>query len=410
MPLRIAAIMLLGTSLVFAGDDTPPAKSRLWSLQPVSRPAIPEVNDGHRVRTPVDRFILGQLQDRGLSLASDAAKEVLIRRAKLDLLGLPPASAEIDSFIGDRSPDAYSRLVDGYLASPRYGEAWGRMWLDLVRFAETAGFNADPIRPQAYKYRDYVIQSFNADTPYDRFVQEQLAGDEMFPNQPDAWTATGFNIMWPDESNASNVELALQDAMNDLTANVGAVFLGLSVGCAQCHDHKFDPISQNDFYSLQSFFVGIVPRSTVPIGTQQELADFTRATQRWLEQSATVRNELHTLERDARAKAAHLKRLKFPKVVLDAVDAHPDVRTARQKQLAFWSERQIVTTEKQVDAQLNDVQKKRRAELKQKLDELEKSRPKPPGTYGTMGVSESVLGVPPTYVLSGGGYKDPLDE
>ena len=408
---RFAAILLLlGPTLAVGDDSQSPPVSRLWSLRPVATPTLPEVRDPRRVRTRVDLFIFQQLDKVGLAVATDATREVLIRRAKLDLLGLPPTTTEIDAFIADRSPDAYERLVDRYLGSPRYGEAWGRMWLDLVRFAETAGFNADPIRPQAYKYRDYVIRSFNVDTPYDRFVQEQLAGDEMFPHQPDAWTATAFNIMWPDESNASNVELALQDAMNDLTANVGAVFLGLSVGCAQCHDHKFDPISQNDFYSLQSFFAGIVPRSTVPIGTQQQLAHFTQATQQWLEATAAVRTELHTIERDARAKAAHIKRLKFPKVVLDAVDAHPDLRTARQRQLAFWSERQIVTTEKQVSAQLNDAQKKRRAELKQKLAALEKSRPLPPGTFGTMGVSESVLGVPTTFLLSGGSYDDPLDE
>jgi len=386
-----------------------------WSFQPVRKPAVPTLPanaapDTMRARTPVDAFIMRRLHETGLQLRSPATKRELIRRVKFDLLGLPPTPEEITRFLADERPDAYERLVDRYLASPRYGEAWGRMWLDLVRFAETAGFNADPPRPLAYKYRDYVIRSFNANKPYSRFLAEQIAGDELFPHSTNALIATGYNRMWPDESNASDVELARQDALNDLTSNFGSVFLGLSVGCAQCHDHKFDPILQSDFYRLQAFFSGIVLKDRVPVGTQQQLIEYQRQRARWLKETAAVREELHRIESQAKAKAAAVKRRKFPPKVLKAIDTAPEERTALQWQLAFWSERQIKLNEKQIQKQMSAEQRKRRKELRKRLAELKRSKPQPPRWAKVMATVEVPAGPAKTYLLAGGSYTSPEDE
>ncbi|MBI3464146.1 MAG: DUF1549 domain-containing protein, partial [Planctomycetes bacterium] len=381
-----------------------------WAFQPVNPPSVPEVSLRHRVRTPIDAFVLERLEKQGLSLDSPAEKHEWLRRAKFDLLGLPPTPEEIERFIGDDSAGAYERLIDEFLASPHYGEAWGRHWLDLVRYAETAGFNADPLRPLAYKYRDYVIRAFNADTPYDRFIQEQIAGDELFPESEDALIATGYNVMWPDESNASDILLARQEALNDLTANVGSVFLGLSIGCAQCHDHKFDPILQTDFYQLQAFFAGIVPVESVPVGSHDALADYQRKLRAWLEETAAVRNELHGLESTAMAMAGREKRMKFPPIVLDAIDTPVEHRTAVQRQFAFWSQRQITVSDQELEAQWTTSQKTRRDELRQRRAELEKQKPQPPGRLAAWVGTEVQSEPPATHLLAGGGYQRPLQE
>ena len=178
----------------------------------------------------------------------------LIRRATFDLHGLPPTPAEVEAFVDDTSPDAYEKLIDRLLASPRYGERWGRHWLDLVRYAESDGFKQDAYRPNAWPYRDYVIQSFNDDKPYDRFVTEQLAGDEIAPGDPDALVATGYLRHGVYEYNQRDVPKQWSQMLNDVTDVTGDAFLGLSMGCARCHDHKFDPILQADYYRLQAFF------------------------------------------------------------------------------------------------------------------------------------------------------------
>jgi hypothetical protein len=379
-----------------------------WAYRAVVKPTPPQVRHSEQVRTPIDAFVLSRLEQSGLSLSKPAEKRDLLRRLKFDLLGLPPTPEEIDRFLGDESPAAYERIVDRFLASPRYGETWGRHWLDVVRFAETAGFNADPIRPLAYKYRDYVIRSFNRDTPFQRFIEEQIAGDELYPERVDAWIATGYLRMWPDESNASNVLLARQDALNDLTANVGSVFLGASLGCAQCHDHKFDPILQTDFYQMQAFLVGSVWPDSVAVGTGPQLHEYRQRLDHWLDETKSVRQELHEIEQSAEVKASHVKRRKFPAAVLQAIDTATVERTAYQRQLAFWSERQIVVTEKQLLAQMSKPVQQRRAQLKTQLIELNKQKPLPPASARVMACVELPTGVPKTELLAGGGYQSPL--
>jgi hypothetical protein len=236
-----------------------PAEKAYWAFQPrknVSPPAFAAPAEKAWVKTPVDAFILAGLKKAGLKPAPPADKLTLIRRVTYDLLGLPPTPEEIDAFLRDQSPKAYEHLVDRVLASPHYGEQWGRHWLDVVRFAESDGYEYDTHRPDAYRFRDYVVASFNADKPYNDFVKEQLAGDEMNPGDETYMVASGFNRLGPLRKNAGNQSVASSrnEVLTEMTNVVGAAFLGVTVGCARCHDHKFDPFRQSDYYRLQGFF------------------------------------------------------------------------------------------------------------------------------------------------------------
>ncbi len=225
-----------------------------WSFRPLVRPETPVVRDVDWCRTPIDRFILAGLEAAGLTPLPQASQTTLIRRLTFDLTGLPPTPAEIAMFVGDATPDAYDRLVDRLLGSTAYGERWAQHWLDLVRFAETDGFEHDLERPNAWRYRDWVIDALNSDLPYDEFVRWQLAGDELHPDDAGAIVATGFLLCGPDMPDINLQEERRHNFLNDMTGTVGSVLLGLQVGCAQCHDHKFDPVSQYDFYRLRAFF------------------------------------------------------------------------------------------------------------------------------------------------------------
>ena len=209
---------------------------------------------GDWCQTPIDCFILSRLEAAGLRPFPQADRNTLIRRLTFDLTGLPPTVAERQRFVDDARPDAYERLVDRLLASKSYGERWAQHWLDLARFAETDGFEHDKIRPNAWRYRDWVIQALNADMPFDEFLTRQLAADEMHPDDPSAAIATGFLLCGPDMPDINSQLERRHNFLNDMTGTVGSVFLGLQFGCAQCHDHKFDPISQADFYRLRAYF------------------------------------------------------------------------------------------------------------------------------------------------------------
>ena len=225
-----------------------------WSFVKPVRPPVPTIQDPW-VRTPVDAFILQKLSAEKLKPAREADRRTLARRAYYDLHGLPPTSEQIEKFANDPAPDAYEKLIDELLASPRYGEKWGRHWLDLARYGDTAGFEQDPYLLYAWRYRDYVIDSFNNDKPYDRCVREQIAGDELFPDDPPSMSGTGFYTVGPNRDMLYKVEdINRVETLVDWVDTTGSVFLGLSVGCARCHDHKFDPIPQRDYMALQAIF------------------------------------------------------------------------------------------------------------------------------------------------------------
>ena len=226
-----------------------------WAFRPLQRPALPTALAATQ---PIDAFLKASRKAKGLKANPPASKHELIRRVSYDLTGLPPTPAEVDAFEADSSPEAFAKLVDRLLESPRYGEKWGRHWLDLVRFAETNSYERDGVKPNAWRYRDYVIRSFNDDKPYDRFIKEQLAGDELPDGGPEALTATGFYRLglWDDEP--ADRDQARSDGLDDIVATTtGQVFLGLTVDCARCHDHKLDPIPQKDYYKFLSFFQNV---------------------------------------------------------------------------------------------------------------------------------------------------------
>jgi hypothetical protein len=229
-----------------------------WSFRPVAPVDPPAVKDAGWLRSPVDPFILARLEQEGLRPSPPADRAAWLRRVFLDLVGLPPTPEQVQAYLSDTAPDAEARVVDALLGSPRYGERWAQHWLDVVRFADTHGFEVNTERPNAWPYRDYVIAAFNADLPYDQFIRDQIAGD--------AWgqdAATGFlvtaSVLLPGQIGADDVSkrLARQDALDEIVVNTGQTFLGLSVGCARCHDHKFDPITARDYYSMQAFFAGV---------------------------------------------------------------------------------------------------------------------------------------------------------
>ena len=235
-----------------------PDKRDLWSLRPISRPAAPDVSENTAPQNDIDHFILARLQASGLQHAGPADKRTLLRRLYFDLIGLPPTPAEVTAFLKDDSADAYERIVDRLLASPRFGERWARHWLDVVRYADSQGFEMNQPRASAWPYRDWVIKAIDDDMPYDQFVMKQLAGDVLGPDE-DA-PATGFLVAGPyDEVKSPDPVLTAQqraDELHDIVSVTGAAFLGLTVGCARCHDHKFDPIPQTDYYRMVAIFAG----------------------------------------------------------------------------------------------------------------------------------------------------------
>jgi hypothetical protein len=230
-----------------------------WSFRPVHRPSIPTVKANLSVANPIDAFIVARLEAQGIAPSAPAGKRELIRRVTFDLVGLPPSPEEIEAFVNDPSPTAYEKLVDRLLASPAYGERWGRHWLDVVRFAQSNGYERDGEKPTAWRYRDYVIQSLNQDKPFDQFVKEQLAADEMEAVTPETRIATVFYHLgvWDDEPD--DARQAEFDNLDDMLATSSEAFLGLTLGCARCHDHKFDPLAQEDYYSLLAFLRGLKP-------------------------------------------------------------------------------------------------------------------------------------------------------
>ncbi|MBC8355959.1 MAG: PSD1 domain-containing protein [Planctomycetes bacterium] len=235
----------------------PPLKveSDHWAFRPIPRAEVPVINNVEWARTPVDTFIAKAHAKAGLQHAEQATPNTLVRRLYLDLIGLPPTPKEVDAFVKDDSLEAYEHLVERLLDSPHYGERWGRYWLDLARWAESQGYQHDFVRPYAWRYRDYVINSFNKDKPYDRFLKEQLAGDELQPYSDDNLVATGFLGAARISGNQEDDGIQRNDVLVDIVNATGSVMLGLTLECAQCHNHKFDPVSQRDYYRLQAFFV-----------------------------------------------------------------------------------------------------------------------------------------------------------
>src|SRR6185503_1424661 len=310
--------------------------------------------------------------------------------------GLPPTPEQIDSFVADKSPDAYEKLVDKLLASPRYGERWARHWLDLVRYADSDGYRIDDLRPTAWRYRDYVITAFNNDKPYDEFVREQIAGDEMTPRTPERLIATGYLRHWIYEYNNRDVVGQWNTILNDITDTTSDVFLGLGVQCARCHDHKFDPILQKDYYRLQAFFAPFLPREDIDVGTDAERAEYQAKISKWEEMTKDIRRQIAEVEAPYRKKAQGVILPKFIEETLALINKPVAERTPWEHQIAELAYRQVTYEEYRMKITGADDKEKHVALLKQlaKFDEF-KPAPLPSALIATdVGATAPSLFIP----------------
>jgi Protein of unknown function (DUF1553)/Protein of unknown function (DUF1549) len=389
--------------------DEPPltASDRAhWAFHRPVPCAVPAVRNGSWVRTPIDAFILARLEKVGLRPAEPADRATLLRRITLDLTGLPPLPDELDNFLRDSREDAYERVVERLLASPHYGERWAQHWLDVVRYAESNGYEVDAERPHAWRYRDYVIGSFNEDKPYDRFVTEQLAGDlvESPPTlKAERLIATGFNRCGPVHLVSGNVdpEINRQEVLTEMTSGVGAAFLGLTVGCARCHDHKFDPISQADYYRLQSFFAAAQPNDVV-IATPEERALYEKRIAESNAQLEPLRKRVAALEAPYRARLTDAKKANLDPIYRNALAVEAKKRTPEQKKLVEHAEILLKITWDELLEALPPAERSRRAAWRAEIHALEAQRPSPPAHAWAIRDNEKT---PPTHVLHRGDPK-----
>src|SRR5262245_34718017 len=281
----------LASEVAPLGTYSPRERSH-WAFVKRATPPVPTFTlaaDNAWAKNPIDAFILQRLQKAGLKPSPTADRATLIRRVYFDMTGLPPSPREVAAFVADKSPDAWRKLVERLLASPHYGERWAQHWLDVVRFAETDGFEYDTHRRDAWRYRDYVIRSFNQDKPYDRFLTEQLAGDEIAPGDNDALAAAGFNRLGPLRKNAGNQEVASSrnEVLTEMTNAVGATLLGVTLACARCHDHKFDPIRQSDYYRIQAYFAATHENDVIKATPEEQAA--------WKARAEPIEQEMKTI-------------------------------------------------------------------------------------------------------------------
>lgn len=368
---------------------------KFWAFRAPVRPSIPKVPNAAWAKNPIDAFIFAKLQTHGLAPAPLASRAALIRRAYYDIVGLPPTPKEVRAFVTDTSPNAWAKVVDRLLASPQYGEQWGRHWLDLVRYAETNSYERDGDKPFVWRYRDYVIDSFNADKPYTQFIREQLAGDEMPGSSTESLIATGYYRLglWDDEP--SDPEQARFDDLDDVVSTTGQTFLGLTVGCARCHDHKIDPFPTRDYYSLVAFFrnvnryggggKSVADASLRPISPPEEQARFAKQMEDYRAQIAAIDSKMKPTETI---------------VLADLKGGEKDDWKYEQNRLPL--------VKKRMGGTLTDVQV---TAYNQLWDERSALRAKPPkGLEMALCVTEAGGECPKTFVLARGSVHGPGDE
>ncbi len=344
-----------GQSLRKPGQITD-ADRNWWAFQPVKNPPVPAAGDGW-ARGPIDRFVAAT----GVTPAPEAAPLALLRRVTFDLTGLPPTPAEV------AAAEPFEQVVDRLLASPAYAERSARLWLDLVRYADSDGYRVDHPRPHAWKYRDYVVRSFAADKPYDRFVREQLAGDEVAPADPDAVLATGYLRQWAYEYNQRDVKGQWAVVQNDLTDVTADVFLGLGFGCARCHDHKFDPILQTDYFALQAFFAGLSFRDEPVFPTATARTEYQARLVVWEKATADLRAETDSLLEPIRRKDMPLAQSRLTDDIRAIFDKPAASRTTADKQLHELAVRQVDYEAVRAPEKLKGGDKARYDELRKRL-------------------------------------------
>jgi len=372
-----------------------------WAFRKPTRPQIPKTQNSTWVRAPIDAFILAKLEDKGLQPSPRADKRTLIRRVTFDLTGLPPTPEEVDAFIADTTPEAYEKVVKRLLASPRYGERWAQHWLDVVRFGETNGFELDADREQSWRYRDYVVKSLNDDKPYDRFLVEQIAGDELDPENFDLRVATGFLRAGPQHVVAGNQDLAVnrQEWLTEVMFGVGNGVMGLTVGCARCHDHKFDPIPQADFYRLQAFFAAADNHDFKRPTKGQEQAH-EAAVKAHKEKLKPILDQIAAIEKPFKEKLSASKRAKLEPPYANALAKDEKLRNEEEKRLARDARRMIDVNWDELVPALSPEDREKRAALRRQMHNLELYAPDP--LPKALAVADLLNPVPPMHLLRGG--------
>jgi hypothetical protein len=407
-----------------AGEaKAPQAKSQHWSYQPVKSVEAPAVKNQKWVRTPIDAFVLEQLEKKGIDPSYDADRATFIRRATLDVWGVIPTPEEVNAFVSDTSDNAYEKLVDRLLASPKYGERQARKWLDLARYADSTGFQGDQTRADLWRYRDYVINAFNQDKPYSRFIQEQLAGDEIAPDNAEALIATGFMAGFPDNSNSRDLVQRKYQIATDITDTVGKVFLGQSVECARCHNHKYDKISQKDYFSLQSFFANLNYVPNIPAAKGAVEVQYEKDQAKWEEATKDIRAKQKAIIDSVREKATKYYKERYLTDSRVSIFKPKDQWTAHDR----WINHRLSTvisddnlggylreSATNKDAPEYDAANKEKWEQYEKLTEdLKKYDDLKPIKGSNTITAMTELGypdAPPSYVYFGGDHERPLEE
>jgi hypothetical protein len=383
--------------------DLPDDARSHWSFNPPKKADVPK-----GASNPIDAFIQAKLTAANLKPSPPADKLTLLRRVTFDLTGLPPTPAEIDAFLKDESKDAYEKVVDRLLASPHFGERWAQHWLDVVRFGESNGYELDGDRPHAWRYRDYVIKSFNADKPYDQFLRQQIAGDLLAKDKPPAeaaelHVATGLHRCGPIHIVSGNVdpEETRQEKITEIVNGLGAAVLGLTMACTRCHDHKFDPITQGDYFRLAAFFGGTQYKD-VAFATEDEKKAHKEQTAAVMEKLAPIKKRIAEIEAPARAKVEGEKKAKLPADMKAAFDVPADKRTAEQKKLVEAAKPIIKATWDEVLDALSADDRDKRAKLR--VQQFAEERQLPPPLPTAWAVAEADKPTP-TFVLKRGDWK-----
>jgi hypothetical protein len=361
------------------------------------------VRDQRWIINPIDAFILHDLEALGLEPSSPAEASTLIRRLSYDLTGLPPGKDAVGE-----GEHAYETLVDGLLSSPHFGERMAQHWLDLVRYAESEGFFRDALRPNAYRYRDYVIRAFNDNLPYNRFIEQQLAGDELEPDNPQAIVATGLNRLYPDEYNTSDLDARRQEILADVTDNCGQVFLGLTIGCAQCHDHKFDDISQADYFRLQAFFQPMLARDDLPLATPAARHEYREKLAAWETATKSIREEMAAILAPIKTKLHEEALEKYTPEIQSLLAAPVDSLTPYQKQILIQPRDYVAFKLQEAVDKLSGDELQRYSRLKRELAAWEKNKPEP--LPMAMAITDAGEQSPPTFRLAAGNVHRPLEQ
>jgi hypothetical protein len=364
-------------------------RGRYWAFQKVQRPTA---------FNSIDAFLLDAQRQKQLTPSKPLERTQLIRRVTYDLTGLPPTPADVDAFLADKSPNAYEKVVDRLMASPPYGERWASKWLDVVRYADTNGYEHDADRPHAWRYRDYVIQAFNSDKPYDRFIQEQIAGDEMFPGDHEALIATGYLRAGSEHITSGNIdpEESRQEVLTEIATNIGQTFLGMTVNCARCHNHKFDPILQKDFYALQAVFAGAKGKEVEIVAVDEKKA-WEASQKAYKERLKPVEDALKALAKPYDEKIRAERKAKLDPAALEALNLPKEKRSKEQQTLASNAGTQITPTWDEIVEIMPPDVKAERAKLRERLHEVEATAPDPlPSAYAYVNIGEAA---PESFVL-----------